>query len=212
MQEPLRLCAMRAVVTGGIACGKSLFAEHLRRNGVDTLDADDIVRSLESPGGAAVEEIAAAFGRRMLLPDGSVDRAALAAEVFGPGREESRRRLEGIIHPKTRKSLLEWLDARPRPGPRAAVVPLLFETGWDRDFDFIVCVSADRRTQLRRMVELRGMRPEDAEARLAAQMPCEEKEKRSSAVVRNCGSAGELARKAREIAQAIARAMEEERT
>ena len=203
---------MRAVVTGGIASGKSLFAGHLRRNGVDVLDADDVVRALESPGGAAVEEIAAAFGRRMVLPDGSVDRAALAAEVFGEGRAEARRRLEGIIHPKTRKTILEWLDARPRPGPRVAVVPLLFEAGWERDFDFIVCVSADRRTQLERMVQFRGMAPADAEARLAAQMPREEKERRSSAVVRNCGSAAGLESAAREIARLLAKRSEEERT
>ena len=100
--------------------------------------------------------------------------------------------------------MLSWSGPRgvsPCAGrPRVAVVPLLFESGWDADFDLVACIAASRETQLRRLMEKRGMTREAAEARIAAQMPVEEKARRSAYVVRNDGTAEELMQEARRLA------------
>ena len=84
--------------------------------------------------------------------------------------------------------------------PRVAVIPLLFESGWSEDFDFVACVTASRERQVKRMMENRGMTYEAAEARIAAQMPVEEKEMRSDWVIRNDGTEDELKREADRLA------------
>lgn len=196
---------MRAVVTGGIASGKSLFSSFLREEGIETRDADDIVRALESPGGAAVDEIRSAFGNSVVAPDGSIDRKALADIVFAPGGEKARRSLEKILHPAVRDELLRWLDGSPPGVFRAAVVPLLFESGWEGDFDMVVCLSAGEAIRTERLSALRGMDAAHAKARIAAQMPDFEREKRSTLVVRNEGSVEELRKEARRVALEIKR-------
>ena len=189
---------MRIALTGGIACGKSLLSKCLNEAGVETLDADDVVHALESPGGEAADAVFSRFG--------TLDRAELAALCFGgtPEHLANRRDLESILFPLVRKTMLSWC------GPngvstyvgrlRVAVIPLLFESGWNIDFDFTACISATRETQVRRMMEKRGMTREAAEARIAAQMPMDEKERRSDYVIRNDGTEDELKREARRFA------------
>ena len=189
---------MRIALTGGIACGKSLLSKCLNEAGVETLDADDVVHALESPGGEAANAVFSRFG--------TLDRAELAALCFGgtPAHLANRRDLESILFPLVRKTMLSWC------GPsgvstnvgrlRVAVIPLLFESGWNADFDITACVSATRETQVRRMMENRGMTREAAEARIAAQMPMDEKERRSDYVIRNDGTEDELKREARRFA------------
>ena len=185
---------MRIALTGGIACGKSLLSKCLSEAGVETLDADDVVHNLESPGGEAAPAVFSRFG--------TLDRAELAALCFGPGRERlsNRRDLEAILFPLVRKTMLSWCGPRGvsvvAKRLRVAVIPLLFESGWNADFDFVACVSARHDTQVRRMMEKRGMTREAAEARIAAQMPVEEKELRSDWVIRNDGTEDELKREA----------------
>ena len=163
-----------------------------------TLDADDVVHELESPGGDAAEAVFSRFG--------TLDRAELASLCFGPTprHRANRRDLEGMLFPLVRNVMLSWCGPRgvsaTAGSPRVAVVPLLFESGWDVDFDFVACVSASRETQVRRMMERRGMSREAAEARIAAQMPMEEKEMRSDYVIRNDGTEEELKREARRFA------------
>ena len=177
---------MRIALTGGIACGKSLVAKFLNELGVETIDADDIVHDL--------------------IPD-PAERKRLAAEVFG--NEAKRKELEARIHPLVKERIEEWLsvdaasrrvkggeipfsDAARTPRLRLAIIPLLFETHWDADFDIICCVRSARATQVARMMDTRGYTREEAEARLAAQMPVEEKAAKSHYVIENNGSAEEL--------------------
>ena len=94
---------MRIALTGGIACGKSLFAKFLRELGIQVIDADDVVHELEAPGGAAVPSIAARFGQEVISPDGGIDRAALAARVFKDA--SARADLESILFPLVRTAL-----------------------------------------------------------------------------------------------------------
>lgn len=156
----------RIAITGGIACGKSLFAEHLRRLGVETLDADDIVHGL--------------------VPD--EERRRLAKIAF---RDASvRAELERRLHPAVEKRFDEWF-AEPRTRRdggdvlRAAIIPLLFEVHWEKKYDIICAVICEKEKQIERMMERRGLTRGEAEARLAAQLPVEVKAAKSHYVIRN---------------------------
>jgi len=202
---------MRIALTGGIACGKSLFSRFLREQGVETLDADDVVHQLEASGGVAVEPVAERFGADVVDAAGGVDRARLAARVFGPGREAARRDLEAIIFPAVRQRFAAWAG-NPSGKIRVAVVPLLFEGGWDRDFDLVLCLVSSPEVQLKRLMETRGLSRPEAEARLAAQMPVAEKALRSSCVVENNAGVDALAREARKTVAFLTERMKNEQT
>ena len=168
----------RIALTGGIACGKSLVAKFLNELGVETVDADDIVHDL--------------------IPD-PAERKRIAAEVFAD--EAKRRALEAKIHPVVKARIAAFLDARRETRDmtsslasplRMAIIPLLFEVHWEDNFDIICCVTSERETQVSRMMTTRGYAREEAEARLAAQMPVEEKAAKSHYVIDNDGSAEEL--------------------
>ena len=160
---------MKVCVTGGIACGKSLLSRYMNEFGVATLDADDIVHEL--------------------LPDAE-ERKRIAAEVFSdPVR---RRELEQRLHPPVKERIARW-QSQAEPGEiRVAVVPLLFEAGWEDEFDIVACVSSPRQLQLERMMQRRGYTREEALARLAAQLPVEEKAAKSDYVINNSSSPEEL--------------------
>lgn len=156
----------RVALTGGIACGKSLAAKFLNEFGVRTIDADDIVHEL--------------------VPED--ERRRLAKIVFSD--PAARQALEARLHPIVRARIDAFMQQA--TSPRLAVIPLLFEVRWDADFDIICCVASERENQIRRMTATRGYTREEAEARLAAQLPVEEKAAKSHYVIRNDGTAGEL--------------------
>ena len=159
----------RIALTGGIACGKSLVAKFLNELGVETIDADDIVHEL--------------------IPD-PAERRRLAKVVFG--NEAKRRELEARIHPVVKERIWEFLVRGEASPLKIAIIPLLFETRWDADYDIICCVRSERDLQISRMMTTRGYTREEAEARLAAQMPVEEKAAKSHYVIENNGTADEL--------------------
>ena len=162
----------RIALTGGIACGKSLIAKYLNGLGVETIDADDVVHAL--------------------IPD-PAERRRLAAEVFSD--PEKRRALEARLHPLVKEKIDGFLSPPPplsSTSIRLAIIPLLFETHWDADYDIICCVSSSRENQIDRMLTTRGYSLEEAEARLSSQMPVQEKAARSHYVINNNGSAEEL--------------------
>jgi dephospho-CoA kinase len=187
---------LRVAITGGIACGKSLFSHYLGQLGVDVLDADDVVHRLEAPGGAAVAAIRSLFGEQVVRPDGGIDRAALGDIVFH--HEAARDQLNRLIHPLVKEVIHEWLEL---PGGRlkAVVIPLLFEVGWDRDWDVIICLACSEAVQIDRLIRVRGLSAEQARKRVAAQMPVAEKAARSHRVVNNDADAEALAREASEV-------------
>ena len=187
---------LRVAITGGIACGKSLFSRFLSEKGVDVLDADDVVHRLEAPGGAAVEAIRSVFGEKMVRADGGVDRVALGDIVFGD--PVARERLNRVVHPLVKQAVREWLDA-PGVRPKAVVIPLLFEVGWDGEWDVIVCLTSSEALQTERLMRSRGFAAEQARERIAAQMPVAEKAARSHLVVNNDADAETLAREAARV-------------
>jgi dephospho-CoA kinase len=182
----------RIALTGGIACGKSELAGCLSDLGCDVLDTDAVVHALEAPGGAAVPLLVEAFGAVVRDAAGGIDRRQLGARVFAD--QAARQRLNAIVHPLVRKELRRWL-AEGGDRPKVAVIPLLFEVGWEGDWDAIVCVACSEVEQRRRL-QARGLSADEAQARLAAQMPQDEKIRRSGRTVWNDGTREDLRREA----------------
>lgn len=192
-------------VTGGVACGKSTFAGFLREFGCDILDTDDVAHDLEAPGGEAVPAIVGAFGRGVLDKAGGIDRKALSRIVFADPAALAR--LDSIVHPLVRRKVAEWRAAPPQEGCalKAVLVPLLFEAGWGgegADWDAVACVACSPEEQLRRLAD-RGIGPDEARRRVAAQWPVEKKAGMSDIVVWNDGDVASLREKARETVAAL---------
>ena len=173
---------MKIALTGGIACGKSLFAKFLRELGIHVLDADDVVHELEAPHGAAVPAIAARFGQDVLDPDGGVDRAALAVRVFADAA--ARADLEAILFPLVRSRMAGGSGVSPLQ-ISIHIIPLLFESHWETDYDILLCIASPVDLQIDRMMTSRGYSRAHAEARLAAQWPVVEKAARCHYTVMN---------------------------
>lgn len=187
---------LRVAITGGIACGKSLFSRYLSKYGVEILDADDVVHQLEAPGGAAVPELVRLFGDGVLDKDGGIDRRRLGERVFADAGVRSK--INAALHPLVRRNMQIWADI-PGNKLKAAVIPLLFETGWSADWNVIICLVCDEAVQLERLMRLRGLTEEQARMRMASQMPVAEKAARSHLVVYNDADAEALAQEAQKV-------------
>lgn len=170
-------------LTGGIACGKTTVAAMLRTLGAFVLDADEISRGLTAPGGAALPAIREAFGQAVFLPDGTLDRKALAAIVFS--NKEALHTLNAITHPMVIDRLESGIAACRESGVSIVVldVPLLFEVGADKLADTTLCVTAPTEVQIRRMQTRNGYSTKEAMERINSQMPVAEKAARSDAVL-----------------------------
>ncbi|MCS7173426.1 MAG: dephospho-CoA kinase [Armatimonadetes bacterium] len=176
-------------LTGGVASGKSTVARMLRTLGAEVLDADEAAREVVEPGQPALDEIVEAFGGDFLTPDGRLDRRRLAGLIFSD--PEARRRLNAIMHPRILGRLRERLREISASRPQTVVVvdlPLLFDVPLPEfeQLDAIV-VYATPATRLRRLMSRDGLSEVEAEARLRAQVPLEEKLPRARWVVDNEG-------------------------
>jgi dephospho-CoA kinase len=186
---------MKVCITGGIASGKSLLSRYLNELGVATVDADDIVHEL--------------------IPQ--EERERLRSIVFK--NPEARKELEARIHPLVRQKILSAIeggrsqesgfrcqesgvkgDCPPNLSlPPIAVIPLLFEVQWEKDYDIIICILSSREKQIERMMSLRGYTREEAEARLAAQMDPAIKAAKSDYVILNDSTDQDLKAEARKL-------------
>lgn len=158
-------------LTGGIASGKSTVARRLVEHGAIHLDADQLARRVVEPGSEALHAIVREFGEGVLNHDGMLDRKKLGEIVFHD--EGARARLNAIVHPAVRELSARLIAKAEQEDPGAVVVydvPLLVEAQVDHPFDLIVVTSAPKRTQVRRLVEERGLDPIQAEARVDAQV------------------------------------------
>ena len=176
-------------LTGGIASGKSTIARRLAEHGAVVVDADQLVRQVQQPGSPVLAAIAETFGERMLRPDGSLDRAALGSRVFGD--DAAIARLNGIVHPAVRAESARRFEEAFAADPGAVVVydvPLLVEARADDPWELIVVAHAPEDVRRRRLVELRGMTETDAAARLASQVPDDERLRIADVVVDTAGS------------------------
>lgn len=197
---------LRIGLTGGIASGKSVVRRVFEEAGIPMLDADALAHALLGPGGALVAEVLAAFGEEMRGEDGGMDRRRLGGRVFGD--EEARNRLNGLVHPRIREEIAEFLDRSEKEGRPAAGVEaaLMIETGSAALYDSVVAVVCRPEQQRERLRARSGMTAEEAAVRIAAQMSPLEKARRADRLVDASGTLAET----QEAAFALARTLLEE--
>ena len=162
---------LNIALTGNIAAGKSTVADLFRRWGATLIDADQLVREVQTPGSPVLVAIANQFGESVLLPDGELDRPRLRNIVMTDAA--ARHTLEAIVHPAVQeRRRVRVEDARAR-GDRIVVndIPLLFEALDPADFDAVVLVDAPEAVRLGRLINDRGMTELEAGRLLAAQEP-----------------------------------------
>ncbi len=173
-------------LTGGIASGKSTVSRMLRELGAEVLDADLIAREVVEPGTPGLTEIAARFPG-VLGPDGRLDRARLGARVFADAAE--RAALNRIIHPHIGKAFLEKTQALAERGVARVIydAPLLIENGLHAGMDGVVLVWVPRALQKARLMRRDTLDEQAAEARLASQLPLDDKRPHATWIVDNSG-------------------------
>lgn len=172
-------------LTGGIGCGKSSVLPAFEKSGFAVIDTDKIAREIRSAPETA-QFVQKRFGNAVFSENGEIIPAKLAKIIFSD--PEARSDLENFMHPKIRESWTRFAEKNAREGRDVAVeVPLLFEKNYDADFDATVCVAASHDVQLQHL-EARGVSKEQAEERIAAQMPLSEKIRRADVVIFNDGS------------------------
>lgn len=177
----------RIGLTGGIASGKSTVTGILRSLGAHVLDADVIAREVVEPGTPALAQIAERFPG-VLTAEGRLDRPALGARIFH--HPEERQALNAIIHPRISQRFLEESARLEAEGADRLVydAPLLIENGIHKGMDEVLLVWVPRETQLTRLMQRDGLTHEQAESRLASQMPLEAKRVFATHLIDNAGT------------------------
>lgn len=180
-------------LTGGIGTGKSTVTKILNELGATVLDADKVGHQIYQPGGPAYDEVVAAFGKKILAPDGTIDRKLLGPIVFAD--PAALKRLNAIVHPKMFARMREMVDEIRRGGGRAPIVieaAILIEANWIPLFDEIWMITASRDNVVERVERERAMKPEQTEARIKAQLPDHERRCHATLVIENDGTIEEL--------------------
>lgn len=173
-------------ITGGIACGKTETGRILAADGWQVLDTDVLAHEMMKPDGPVYLQVVEHFGTLILKPDGQIDRTKLGAIVFEDPQE--RERLNRLTHPPVIAASEKWIAGCREAGEDAAVlVPLLFEAGWTKGWDAIICVTAPEEQIFQRLGK-RGLSNEEARKRIAAQIPQSEKAARSDFIIENGGT------------------------
>jgi dephospho-CoA kinase len=165
-------------LTGSIAVGKSFVLSVLRELGCHAIDADDIARQVVAPGSAGLQSVREDFGEQVLKPDGSLDRSKLGAIVFAD--EAKRKRLNEILHPLIIAAQDEQIRELAKTDPQGIAVidaALMIESGGYRRLDKLIVVHCRPEIQLQRLMTRNGLSRADAERRISAQMPQDEKKK-----------------------------------
>lgn len=188
---------LRVGLTGGIASGKSTVSRMFAELGAIVIDSDVLAREVVARGTEGLAEVVAAFGPAVLTADGEMDRAKVGEIVFAD--PDKRKLLEQVIHPRVFARAVE-IDAA--AGEHDVVIndiPLLVETNQADRFDAVVVVDVPTGLQVERMVRDRGMAPEEAEARIAAQASREARLAVATYVIDNTGTLDELRKRVEEV-------------
>ena len=207
---------LKVGLTGGIAAGKSVVGEMFAALGAHLVQADRIAHSLMQPGEPVYNEVVRRFGRGILNPDGSVNRAKLAEVAFGAaaaagGKRSSRiEELNRIVHPAVIRSQDEWMDAIGLQDPQGVAIveaALILEAGAVDRFDRMIVVTCSEeqraiRFAARQRIDLETARKE-VTRRMAAQLPDEEKVKAADYVIDNSGSLDQTREQVREVWQRL---------
>lgn len=179
-------------MTGGIASGKSLVSRWLAERGAAVIDADKVGHESYRRGTAAYDALVATFGDEIVGADGEIDRKVLGPRVFADPM--ARKRLEAIVWPAMRRMMEERLTELRAAGTKIAVLEaaLLIEADWLPLVDEVWLVTASPETVRQRLIQRNGLTPEQADARIGAQLSNEERRPYADVVIENDGTVEEL--------------------
>jgi len=187
-------------LTGGIGSGKSTVSRILGELGAPIIDADKVGHAIYAPDGPAYSEVIAAFGRSILAADGTIERSKLGSIVFSDPR--ALKQLNSIVHPKMfarMREMIQELRAGGEQNPVVVEAAILIEANWQPLFDEIWLVTASKERVMERIERDRGLKPEQTEARIRAQLPDDERRKYSTLVITNDGTVEELRQQVAEL-------------
>jgi dephospho-CoA kinase len=190
-------------VTGSMGGGKSFVAEKLAKLiSAEYISCDLICRKLLEPGQIAHEQMRQEFSADFFMDNGELNRSHLRKEIFTDAL--LRQKIDDLLHPLVHKDILNKCKKAEKAGDNLVLeIPLLFEKGWEEDFDMTLVVSADDKTCIKRIVKRDRVSSEDARKGVACQMPLFEKCKRADMVIDNSGSFTATLQKLEELQQNI---------
>jgi dephospho-CoA kinase len=189
-------------VMGGIGSGKSTVTSMLAELGAPVIDADKVGHAIYAPDGPAYPDMITAFGDGILADDRTIDRKKLGPIVFGD--PAALKRLNAIVHPKMFTRMREMIETMRAGGERKPIVveaAILIEANWQRLFNEIWLVVASRERVIERVERDRGLKPEQTEARIKAQLSDDERRKHATLVISNDASIEALRAKVAEVWQ-----------
>ncbi|MFO7767456.1 MAG: dephospho-CoA kinase [bacterium] len=184
-------------LTGGIAGGKSSAAEMFADLGARVVSTDEVAREIMRTGDVQ-RDLTEALGRSFFTPEGELKNSELAAYIFH--HPDAMQKVNALIHPRVYEEVeRRWREVEDRPGCFFVETALAVETGYVERFDVVVVVTAPRTERLRRLVEEKGLTADQAVARMAAQLPEEEKVERADHVIENDGTLEDLEERVRAL-------------
>lgn len=185
---------MRVGLTGSIATGKSTVARYFKQKGIPVIDADEVAKEVVEVGKPGWKSIREHFEEEVFLSNGEINRQLLASIVFHD--EEQRQKLNQLLHPIIFEEVNKAIRAYEKQGASMVVIdmPLLFETGYDRQVEEVIVVYVPEAIQLERFMRRNGFSYEEAIARVKTQLSIEEKKKRATTVIDNSRSLQETYR------------------
>lgn len=163
-------------LTGGVACGKSSVARLFQDCGATLIDADVLARMVVERGKPALKDIARVFGKKTLQPDGTLNRPALGKIVFGSPAK--LKKLNAIVHPRVAREQAKLTRSIETQEPQTVVIydaPVLIEAGAHKRMDKVLVVSADEKTQIKRLHNRNHLPKTEALRRIKSQMPLAKK-------------------------------------
>ncbi len=174
---------IKLAITGNIASGKSLIESFFQEEGIISIDTDTIVHSILSKDKVIIEKISNLFDIKVKDSKGRIDRKKVGKIVFNDKNKLSE--LEKILHPEVYKAMEEFFEKNKNEKIVAVSVPQLYETGWEKFFDYILLVIADDDIRLQRLIQRNNLSEKDARKRLLMQITQEEKIKKADFVIDN---------------------------
>ena len=184
-------------LTGGIGAGKSTVAAALAAHGATVIDADQVARDVVAVGEPALAALVKEFGKDILSADGNLDRPALGRLVFG--NPERVAILNSIVHPAVQARTQSLFAAAGEKDVVVYDVPLLIEAKLDYPFDLVVVAMAPAEVRLQRLLTLRGMNVDEAQARISSQASDDERRAVADVIIDTAGSLEETQRQVDEL-------------
>ncbi|MFL3652964.1 MAG: dephospho-CoA kinase [Pseudoalteromonas sp.] len=169
-------------LTGGIGCGKTAVSNMFEELGITVVDADIIAREVVEPNSEGLNAIIAHFGKDILLPNGTLNRAALRTKIFT--NHENKEWLNALLHPLIRKKILADLNNATSPYV-VLVAPLLFENNLDKYCDHTLLIDVPTSVQITRTAKRDNTTIEQVKSIIAAQMPRENKQQKADDILNN---------------------------